>query len=93
MSHKIRSTGRPKVPWPARWLALAAAGVLTSGLALTQTGCHPDARAHYGRPGPPPLHFGGPPHGGLKPKDKARLGFGRHAGHPRGGPPGHMRRR
>ena len=64
-----------------------AFAVLGLGSTLFLTGCDDDYRrpGYYGNPG---YHSGSPYYGKkLKPKEKARLGYGRHAGHPHGGPP------
>ncbi len=77
-------------------LRLSLSALALSCLALTSTlfltSCDDDYRrpGYYGAPG---FHSGSHYRSKkLKPKEKARLGFGRHAGHPHGGPPGQRKK-
>lgn len=69
---------------------------LIAGLALGSTALFTSCNEYYPQRGYHHGHgaYNAAPYGRkLKPKEKAQLGYGRHAGHPQGGPPGQMKKR
>lgn len=95
------NTGNPRAkPAPRQKRRAALAALLIVAATVSMTGCYYDGGYYgssrgYDRYRAPYSYYRGPSYpryGKLKPKEKAYYGYGRHAGHPHGGPPGQLKK-